>query len=773
MKPYRFFSIALAVILIAAVFAGCQPAAPSVSKDYSFEAIAAAISGTDFQHISASAYNGRKFIIAAYKTDYPEDRSDYDNYVDHKFLIVADETDGIVKKIELPADSGKSYGNFYGAKDGTVYGIETYIQNSDDADGNPTPQTTVSLVTIDEELNITPVLDLRQALASVAPDVTDNQIRELKTDANKNVYLWVDRSIYALNMDSGKLVFSTPDMIGQTSITGFVESPDGGMSALLYGLKADAGGNAEIYNAIAAINTKTGMLGTEVPFPAEDTTFAGGGKYPYYTYNSSYLYGVNLDTNEKTIIANLLTSDPAGLEINDIVYASDTRFAIRAADMSTHFTGAYMLSKLDPKDVPDKKLVTVAALTTNYFADFYIKEFNRQSDEYQVELKKYATEGMSEADQLMAFNAEFAAGNIPDVLLIDANMNYRSYASKKMFKDLYPLLDKDPDISRDDLVQSVMKALETDGKLYSVTPHYYIGTLSGKTEIFGERWGQLLPELQAAGKKAYPDANMLAGYNTANDVVTMFTLWSISDFVNYETGECYFDTPEFISVLEAAKEYPVAIDYETFQFDWLAYMASFATNETLIMEQGINDFRNIAEYEHGNFFAPVTLLGYPNKSGGSGALIFPNDEAAILADAKNPDGAWEFVKGFMQYKGPQDTETSRYSKYFSIMQKNMDDYAAEAMADPYYFDYTTGEKVYSPHTLFLNYNIVDIPNNTAEQNAKVINIINSAEHVYRNDQALRDIISDDTANFFGGQATAEETAKLIQNRATTYLEEMK
>jgi hypothetical protein len=744
--------------MIFTIFVGCIPVAPSVSKDYSFEAIPVVLSGTDFQHISASAYNGGKFIIAAYKTEYPEDRSDYDNYVNHKFLIVADETYGIVKQIELPSDSDKIYSSFYGAKDGTVYGIEA-------------SETAISLVTIDEELNITPVLDLSKSLADAAPNMAYNQIRELKTDANGNVYLWVDASIYAVNMASGKLLYKAPDMVGSSNITGFVETPDGRMSVLLYGIKANSKGVAESYNAIAPINTESGMLGTETPFPAEDYTFTGSGKYPYYTYNSSYLYGVNLDTNEKTIIANLLTSDTAGLEIQDIVYASDTEFAILATDMITHFTGAYVLSKLDPKDVPDKKLVTVAALTTNYFADFYIKEFNRTSNEYQVELKKYATEGLTEADQLAVFNAEFAAGNIPDVLLIDPNMDYRGYVSKRMFKDLYPLLDKDDDVSRDDLVQSVMKALEMDGKLYSVTPHYYIGTLSGKTEIFGGKWGQSVSELQAAGKTAYSNASTFAAYNIASDVVIMFTLTSIADFVNYETGECYFDTPEFISILETAKEYPIEIDYATFQFDWLSYMASFARNETLILEQGISDFRNIADYEYANFDAPVTLLGYPNKSGGSGAIIFPNDEVAILDDAKNPDGAWEFVKGFMQYKGPDDTST--YPRYFSIMQKNMDEFAAEAMEDPYYMDYATGERVYYKHTVFLNNQILDVPNNTAEQNAKVINLLNSIEHIYRNDQVLREIISDDANLFFRGQVSAEEAAAMIQNRAMTYLQEIR
>jgi hypothetical protein len=773
MKLRNFFSIALTVLMITAVFAGCGPAAPSVSKDFCFEATPVTTAGTDFQNIVSSAFNGNKFIISAYSTDYPEDKSDYDNYVQRNYLIAADETNGIVKKLELPDGYEKSYGSFYGAKNGIVYGIETSAIESVDADGNPVSQITNTLVTIDEELNITPVLDLGAVLVDFIPDMNISyaSIREMKTDDSGNVYIWLERNFYVINMESGKVISSIPEMIGQSNITGLVESPDGGMSALIYGLETTPEGATALYNAIADIDTVTGMLGTYVPFPAEDYTFAGNEKYPYYTYNSSYIYGVDGETFEKTIVANLLASGSAGLEMHDVAYAADDKFAVRAADMSTHRIGTYMLNKLDPKDVPDKKLVTVAALTTDYVVDYYIKEFNRNSTEYQVELKKYAAEGMTEADQLMAFNAEFAAGNIPDVLLIDTNMNYHSYVSKKMFKDLYPLLDKDPDISRDDLVQSVMKSLETDGKLYSVIPHYNLMTFVGKTEIFGENKGQSIAELQAAGAKI-PGAKMLAGYETADNVVTVYTIYSLSDFVDYEKGECYFDTPEFIALLEAAKKYPLEIDYATFTFDYMAYLASFANDEYLLYDTGIYDFRNITDFEHANFDAPVTLLGYPDKSGCSGALIWPIDELAILDKAKNPEGAWEFVKGFMQYKGPENTETSSYSKTLSIMKNNMDDFAAEAMEDPYYTDYTTGEKVYSVHRTFLNGAILELPNNTAEQNAKVFELLDSVTEICRNDEALRKIISDDADPFFRGQTTAEDAAKMIQNRVKTYLEEI-
>jgi hypothetical protein len=418
--------------------------------------------------------------------------------------------------------------------------------------------------------------------------------------------------------------------------------------------------------------------------------------------------------------------------------------------------------------VPDKITLTVAAINTSFFADYYIKEFNRKSTEYKAELKTYGTQGATYREMLTAFNVEFAAGFTPDVLIIDQSMDYHGYVSKNMFTDLYPLIDEDPDISREDLVQSVMKAHETSGKLFSITPNYYIQTIVGKKEIFGEKKGQTLAELQAAAA-AYPEATLFPTDESAGSVLVEFVSRSLMDYVNYETGECNFETPEFIALLEAAKKYPVEVAYVSFNPQ--GYISAVANNKILLYEQGIHDFREIVDIEHGIFDAEVTFLGYPNNSGSTGSYIYAEDEVAILTDSENPDGAWGFVKGFMQYKGPQNSSTHWYSKLLPIWQKHLDDFAADALDDPYYIDSATGEKVYNSHTTMVNDEIISLTHNTIEDNERVIELINSVNGVYRRDDNIMSIISDDADAFFRGQKSAEETAAMIQNRVTTYLAE--
>jgi ABC-type glycerol-3-phosphate transport system substrate-binding protein len=763
MRLPKFFSVILTAFIVAALFAGCNKDTELTWKDLCFEAVPVALPGADFNNITDMAFTGEKFIISAYTAEYPEIRSDFDDYILRNFLVSADEKNGIIKKAEFP----ESYKYLYAAKDGTVYAVQIISHDFVDANGRAYTSESYFVVTIDEDLNVSRVLDLGAVIGEFIPDLSYAYIADFKADKDGNIYILANSDAYGINTRSGELFLHKKQAEVNGVINGFVESPDDEMYVLTNEYTTTSEGTTYA-NLIRPINIEDGSFGDSAPLQTETKTFSGGKKYPYYTYNTSYVYGIDGETAEKFTVINLLESGSASLEIRDVFYASDDKFAVLASDVSTYQMGIYMLKKLDPKDVPDKITLTVAAIRTSFFADYYIKEFNRKSTEYKAELKTYGTQGATYREMLTAFNAEFAAGNTPDVLIIDQSMDYHGYVSKKMFTDLYPLIDEDPEISRDDLVQSVMKAHETDGKLFSITPNYYVQTIVGKTEIFGEKKGQSLAELQAAAA-AYPEATLFPTDESAGSVLVEFVSRSLLDYVNYETGECNFETSEFIALLEAAKKYPVEVAYVTYNPQ--GYISAVANNKILLYSPGFQEFREIIDIEHGIFDAEVTFLGYPNNSGGTGSYIYAEDEVAILTDSENPDGAWEFVKGFMQYKGPQNTSNHWFSKLLPIWQKHLDDFAADALDDPYYIDSSTGEKIYNSHTTMVNDEIISLAHNTPEDNARVYELINSVNGVYRRDDNIMNIINDDADAFFRGQKSAEETAAMIQNRVSTYLAE--
>jgi hypothetical protein len=68
---------------------------------------------------------------------------------------------------------------------------------------------------------------------------------------------------------------------------------------------------------------------------------------------------------------------------------------------------------------------------------------------------------------------------------------------------------------------------------------------------------------------------------------------------------------------------------------------------------------------------------------------------------------------------------------------------------------------------------VDIYAMTQEEADQVMGLINSTNRIYSYDQEIFKIISEDTAAYFSGQKSAEEIAKLIQNRVSLYVNEQK
>lgn len=64
-------------------------------------------------------------------------------------------------------------------------------------------------------------------------------------------------------------------------------------------------------------------------------------------------------------------------------------------------------------------------------------------------------------------------------------LDFENLGEKGALADLYEFIDADSDISRDDFVQSILKAMEYKGKLYAVSPDFSLNTIVGKNHFWG------------------------------------------------------------------------------------------------------------------------------------------------------------------------------------------------------------------------------------------------------------------------------------------------
>ena len=100
--------------------------------------------------------------------------------------------------------------------------------------------------------------------------------------------------------------------------------------------------------------------------------------------------------------------------------------------------------------------------------------FNRTEKNYRIELLEYTTdEGGFTAGQKLA--RDISSGKRIDMVAFLGDLSYELLEKNDMFIDLYPLIDADPEISREDFLPCVTTAAEaSDGGLYRFINNFYI-----------------------------------------------------------------------------------------------------------------------------------------------------------------------------------------------------------------------------------------------------------------------------------------------------------
>jgi hypothetical protein len=785
-KIKKIAAAALAAAMCLSVFAGCKPEAPAAPKDYIYKLTEFKPSGESYDYLTGFDTDGDSVYMLTSSEEAADGgtatncylyKTDLSGAITEKHLL-SSETEQQIKS----NDYTTSYQGVSVGKDNSVFLWRQRSGNFPDAEGIKVQGIKSDIIRMDGE-NQTVVLDAGEKLAQHGVDTASMYVYAFTVDSNNIAYVSVNmNSVWAFNLATGDVVLENKPVPGGPEggyglIKGMNKTVDGGMSVVSFGT-IEENGNLTDKLIMTPISIKTGSYDTSVSIDApggiQSNMAQGDSKYDYYGYGLASIYGYKGDV--KTLVADLPAS---GVNLNQIlkmIPVSETEFILTGTTPdSIIFERLFKLTKVDPKDVPDRTIITVAAIADELYLSGYITEFMLAHPEYQVDYKLYAEDsGTSFEDALEAFNTDILAGNVPDVLLIDAQMPYGNYANKGIFADLYPLIDKDREVSREDYHKPFLEALETNGKLYSIAPAFQIYTLVGKTSVFGEKQGQSLAELEAAAAKI-PGATLFGNIDRDAFVASTYKR-TARRFIDDVKGVCNFDSPEFISLLEYAKSLPEpppdAPPYMNSAWEPDA-TGDYRENRTLIEYMSTWDFRDIVSYEKVDFGEPITFLGFPNASGGTGITARARMETAIMAKAKNPDGAWEFVKG-LQYYGDPFIESIGYAPlmFFPLVVSELDTAAKNSLVPAFQYDFVTGERI--PRENWLSPILSEIqPDNTEADNAKMYTLFDSIDGIHRTVPAIDNIIDEETAVYLAGDRSAEETAAIIQNRATTYLEEMK
>lgn len=534
---------------------------------------------------------------------------------------------------------------------------------------------------------------------------------------------------------------------------------------------------------IHAIDTAAKKLGEGYVYNQNGRIMNGTDKYDLLISRDSGLFGYDIETGSTETIIDWLKSgfDNTAMNSSCTTVLQDGRILCVTYNYQYNGGGGYswsnsdqiinILTEVDPATLPDKKLIKLYALYLDVGIKRQIVEFNKNNPEYEIELtsyEDYATNSYNDA--ITKLNNDMIAGNLPDIIVLNTSMPIDSYISKGLLADLYEFMDKDETINRSDYVEGVFKAYETNGKLYELVSNFSISTIIGKSSLVGDTTGWTVDEFIEFAD-AHPDASLMGREVGRNDFFSSMVRVCFENFIDRDTGECRFNSDDFIKIMEFSTRFPKEIDYDKLYSEsnyWDEQQSAYREGKTLLDIYDMSNFKTIREIEQGRFGESVTFKGFPGAKG-NGAVFNAYTEIAITSKASNPDGAWNFVKYFLSDEY-QDLYATNDSYQFPIKKSSLEKLAEISKERPYWED-SDGKKEYYDNTYWNGSSSVNIGVNTDEDNQKVMDLINSTENISRYDEQINKIINEEASAFFEGQKSSKEVAEIIQNRVSNYLAE--
>lgn len=641
-------------------------------------------------------------------------------------------------------------------KDGYMAVRYHYTQPSQDEidSGVYDSETSYDIAILDADFNIQSTISLADLQKKVEEDGSGFYVQYSASDAEGNIYISLDNSMYVLD-NEGKEKFKVDF---DNWINGMFVTSDGQVIVMYY--------NDQYDMEIAPVDLNTKTVGTPLEnLPSMDGNSsnniypASDGKLYVVGSTKLFLYDMNTQTSEEIldwIACDINTNNLAGFAVLDdgSFVAVSTTYDYSDEDTEVTIELA-TIKKVPASSVKQKKNVTLAMLYMNYNMREHVIKFNRTNEEYRINIKTYVDDDSSNwEDAQTQFQADVASGTAGDFFVADGNISVDNLIAKGALADLSGLIDKDEVLNRDDFISNILDILSVDGKLYCVAESFYINTLVGKTSDVGtgKSWSfKDVVELV----KSHPDSQLMQ-YVTKTDGLSTMVMYSMDSFYNSETGECKFDSEDFISLLELCNTFPKEYDYDSGESESTASL--LRSGKVLLTSVNMSSFSDIQMYP-ALYGEPVNFIGFPTNSG-SGSVVGFNNRFCVAAKSKNKEGAWAFIRSFLlpdnQNKLDWNLPVNKaaFEQKIADAMKEQDDNGGVTNSTWWYDDVE-----------------ITIGPLTEEDAQAVRDMVYNATTEAAYDQQLMNIITEEAEYYFNGEKSAQEIAGIIQSRAQLYIDE--
>ncbi len=496
----------------------------------------------------------------------------------------------------------------------------------------------------------------------------------------------------------------------------------------------------------------------------DDYSFFSGNGYDLYVSKSDGFYGYTQSKDSLQKIMDYADSDiNMSYSVSAVTAVSDTEFIANLPDEEYNYS-LYKLTKVAPEDVKDKTVITLAGNYVDYAVRQKVFKFNQESDQYKIKIVDYSSLVNSDDYQAGAnqFNLDIVSGNVPDIMFFTTEEPVDSYINKGLFVDLLPFIKNDPDLANVEFVDNVMNAFKTGDKLYQLVPSFYVETLATKRDYLAGKKTLSIKECEDMIEGKGVSYLNSFGMTDKQSLLYSGLVMSGSQYIDWKTKTCNFNSDEFINFLEFTNKFPDTISDEMWeQYEDTAYMKG----DSLFSFSYLNGFRPYRRYVDATFAGDIEFIGFPNNLGTNCSVIVPEMRFAISAQSKNSEAAWQLIRQFLL-----EDYQNEITYEFPIRKSSYDKLGTDSMERMFWVD-DDGQKQYEDDIMYLGDQEVVVKPLTQEEVDYVKEFVGSLDMVYNANENVYNIITEEASAFFSGQKSAKEVADIIQSRVSIYVNE--
>lgn len=434
------------------------------------------------------------------------------------------------------------------------------------------------------------------------------------------------------------------------------------------------------------------------------------------------IYGIDANTaraitvlDDGTIVCVYSSMDTNGNEIAKIIKLEKTEKSIQTQ------IGKNNTDTRDEIDPNTGKIVLSLGTADPESIRMSVEQFNSSDPDYIIKIVSYA--GMETQD----IAVQIGSGKMPDILDV-GRLPLRQMSANGLVEDLYPFIDDDPELNREDYMGNILDAFTYDGKLACTVANFECVTVVSPSILVGTEPGMTYDELNSIVNSMPDDMTLFHPLKNRDAIFTLTLPYELDSYIDWPTLSCKFDSIGFIQYLEFLRSIPETVGE-----------SSTATRPLCLLRPtsiaAFDDYDGVVRYAGTDKF---TFIGYPCAYG-TGNAFHPRGDFSMSSSCKHKDAAWRFIRQYM---------TSAYQQNQKAFPSNRNLLDARR------------EAAISNGTV------------TREQAEQIMALINSTTKTDTQNYALYNMILEQAQPYFRGEKTAEEAAAQIQSRVGLFLGEM-